>query len=225
MPKATLKVLGLCAVLLVLVAAVTVAAAVMVWRSEAVGKLQGCRERAANESRELGNAVAELEQERARLQQAQDALRRELAQAQGDSKKLNGSLVTCRERAVGAGGDGDRRVLGHLHAWGEWWWGGEGGSGLEIRVMLHPLEGISPRVLGSAGTDGKDAGGRKNEPGKRRFSPWMRDQEHLGVCGHIPAWDTPKGEPSWVPVPWHSPDAAVPPPVCPCLAGGSYSEL
>lgn len=121
-PKATLKVLGLCAVLLVLVAAVTVAVAVMVWRSEAVGKLRGCQERAANESRELGNRLAQLERERARLQraaaagaQAEDALRREVAQARTDGKKLNASLVSCRERAVGAGGngDGDGGVLGH----------------------------------------------------------------------------------------------------------------
>ncbi|XP_027652218.2 coiled-coil domain-containing protein 194-like isoform X2 [Falco peregrinus] len=106
-PKATLKVLGLCAMLLVLVAAVTVAVAVMVWRSEAVGKLQGCREQAANESRELGNRVAELEQEQARLQraavagaQAEDALRQELTQARGDGKKLNASLASCWERAA-----------------------------------------------------------------------------------------------------------------------------
>lgn len=112
-PKATLKVLGLCVMLLVLVAAVTVSVAVMVWRSEAVGKLRGCRERAANESRELGNRVAELERDRTRLQQAaaaaaraEDALRRELAQARGDGKKLNVSLASCRERAVGAGRDG-----------------------------------------------------------------------------------------------------------------------
>ncbi|KQK77379.1 paramyosin-like isoform X1 [Amazona aestiva] len=72
----------------------------MVWRSEAVGKLRGCRERAANESLELGNAVAKLERERARLQRVQDALRRELAQAHGDSEKLNGSLVSCQERAA-----------------------------------------------------------------------------------------------------------------------------
>ncbi|XP_057254407.1 coiled-coil domain-containing protein 177-like isoform X1 [Pezoporus wallicus] len=110
-PRATLKVLGLCAALLVLVAAVTVAVAVMVWRSEAVGKLRGCREQAANASRELGNAVAELERERARLQRAQDALRRELAQAHGDSKKLNGSLVSCRERAA--------RLVANVTALGE----------------------------------------------------------------------------------------------------------
>lgn len=121
-PKATLKVLGLCAVLLVLVAAVTVAVAVMVWRSEAVDKLRGCRERAANESRELGGRLAQLERERARLEraaaagaQAEDALRREVTQAHADGKKLNGSLASCRERAVGAGGHGDRDggVLGH----------------------------------------------------------------------------------------------------------------
>ncbi|XP_054661934.1 coiled-coil domain-containing protein 194 [Grus americana] len=106
-PKATLKVLGLCAALLVLVAAVTVSVAVMVWRSEAVEKLRGCQERAVNESRELGNRVAELERERARLQRAaaagaraEDALHRELAQARGDGKKLNASLVSCRERAA-----------------------------------------------------------------------------------------------------------------------------
>lgn len=227
MPRATLKVLGLCAALLVLVAAVTVAVAVMVWRSEAVGKLRGCQERAANESRELGNAVAELERERARLQQAQDALRRELAQAHGDSKKLNGSLVSCRERAVGAGGDGDRRVLGHLHAWGERWWSGEGGSGLKSRVMLHPLGGISPRSMERAGTDGKDAVSWKDEPEKRRFSPGMQDQQHPRVCGHIRAWGTPKGEPWRVPVPQHSPSAAMPLPMslCLCLVWGSYSEL
>ncbi|XP_074783806.1 coiled-coil domain-containing protein 194 [Athene noctua] len=106
-PKATLKVLGLCAALLVLVAAVTVSVAVMVWRSEAVGKLRGCRERAANESRELGNRLAELERERSRLQRAaaagaraEGALRRELAQARGDAKKFNVSLAACRERAA-----------------------------------------------------------------------------------------------------------------------------
>lgn len=119
-PKATLKVLGLCAALLVLVAAVTVSVAVMVWHSEAMEKLRGCRERAANESWELGNRVAELERERARLQRAaaagaraEDALRRELAQARGDGKKFNASLASCRERAVGAGRDGDKGVLGH----------------------------------------------------------------------------------------------------------------
>lgn len=127
-PKATLKVLGLCVMLLVLVAAVTVSVAVMVWRSEAVGKLRGCRERAANESRELGNRVAELERDRSRLRQAaaaaaraEDALRRELAQARGDGKKLNVSLASCRERAVGAGRDGGQggpRPAGCMHGGG-----------------------------------------------------------------------------------------------------------
>lgn len=126
-PKATLKVLGLCAVLLVLVAAVTVSVAVMVWRSEAMGKLRGCQERAANDSRVLGNRLAELERERARLQRAaaagaraEDALRRELAQARGHGKKVNASLASCRERAVGAGGDGDGVGGGvlRLRCWG-----------------------------------------------------------------------------------------------------------
>lgn len=112
-PKATLKVLGLCAGLLVLVAAVTVSVAVLLWRSEALGMLRGCRERAANESRVLELRLAELEQERARLQRAaaesaraEDARRRELAQARQEGKKLNSSLASCRERVVGAAGMG-----------------------------------------------------------------------------------------------------------------------
>ncbi|XP_051495944.1 uncharacterized protein LOC127394172 [Apus apus] len=99
-PKATLKVLGLCAALLVLVAAVTVAVAVMVWRSEALGKLRGCRERAVNESRELGNRVAELERERARLRREEGTLRRQLVRARGDGERLNVSLGSCRERVA-----------------------------------------------------------------------------------------------------------------------------
>lgn len=112
-PKATLKVLGLSVGLLVLVAAVTVSVAVLLWRSEALGMLRGCRERAANESRVLELRLAELEQERARLQRAaaesaraEDARRRELAQARQEGKKLNSSLASCRERAVGAAGMG-----------------------------------------------------------------------------------------------------------------------
>ncbi|XP_068776317.1 coiled-coil domain-containing protein 194 isoform X1 [Struthio camelus] len=111
-PKATLKVLGLCAALLLLVAAVTVAVAVMVWRSEALRKLQGCRERAANESRELGDRVAQLEQERGRLRRAaaqgarrEEALQLLLAQARGDGEKLNASLASCREHAAALGSD------------------------------------------------------------------------------------------------------------------------
>ncbi|XP_068517815.1 coiled-coil domain-containing protein 194-like isoform X2 [Anas acuta] len=106
-PKATLKVLGLSAGLLVLVAAVTVSVAVLLWRSEALGMLRGCRERAANESRVLELRLAELEQDRARLQRAvaesaraEDARRRELAQARQEGKKLNSSLASCRERAA-----------------------------------------------------------------------------------------------------------------------------
>lgn len=112
-PKATLKVLGLCVALLVLVAAVTVSVAVLLWRSEALGMLRGCRERAANESRVLELRLAELEQDRARLQRAaaesaraEDARRRELAQAREEGEKLNSSLASCRERAVGAVGMG-----------------------------------------------------------------------------------------------------------------------
>lgn len=113
-PKATLKVLGLSVGLLVLVAAVTVSVAVLLWRSEALGMLRGCRERAANESRVLELRLAELEQDRARLQRAvaesaraEDVRRRELAQARQEGKKLNSSLASCRERAVGAAGMGN----------------------------------------------------------------------------------------------------------------------
>ncbi|KAM6231659.1 uncharacterized protein M6G45_015180 [Spheniscus humboldti] len=168
-PKATLKVLGLCVVLLVLVAAVTVSVAVMVWRSEAVGKLRGCRERAANESRELGNRVAELERERARLQRevaastrAEDALQREIAQARGDGKKLNASLASCWEQAVGAGEDGDRGVLGHPAACKgrvmlERSGGGRGELSSQDQGDALSLRGILTRLVESPGTDGKDA--------------------------------------------------------------------
>ncbi|XP_058715040.1 trichohyalin-like [Poecile atricapillus] len=103
-PRATLKVLALCAALLLLVAAVTVAVAVSLWRSEALGKLRGCRERAANESRELGERLEELERQRERLERDGDALRRELERARGDSRRDNDSLVSCRERADDARG-------------------------------------------------------------------------------------------------------------------------
>ncbi|XP_064252459.1 uncharacterized protein LOC135284723 isoform X2 [Passer domesticus] len=99
-PRATLKVLALCTALLVLVAAVTVAVAVSLWRSEVLGQLRGCRERAANESRELGTHLGELERDRERLRSDGDTLRRELARAQGDSARDNASLVSCRERAA-----------------------------------------------------------------------------------------------------------------------------
>lgn len=132
-PKATLKVLGLCVALLVLVAAVTVSVAVLLWRSEALGMLRGCRERAANESRVLELRLAELEQDRARLQRAaaesaraEDARRRELAQAREEGEKLNSSLASCRERAVGAAGMGTgggsrplRPRYGAACMWGE----------------------------------------------------------------------------------------------------------
>lgn len=107
-PRATLKVLALCAALLVLVAAVTVAVAVMVWRSEALGNLRGCRERAANESRELGKSLEELERQRNRLERDGDMLRQELARARGDSSRDNASLVSCRRRAVGGPRNGGK---------------------------------------------------------------------------------------------------------------------
>ncbi|XP_021234048.1 rootletin-like isoform X3 [Numida meleagris] len=106
-PRATLKALGLCTLLVLLVAAVTAAVAVLLWRSEALGKLRGCRERAANESRALELRLAQLERERDRLQRAaqerereEDALRRELGRAREDGEKLSSSLRSCREQAA-----------------------------------------------------------------------------------------------------------------------------
>ncbi|XP_050790058.1 coiled-coil domain-containing protein 194 isoform X2 [Gopherus flavomarginatus] len=103
--KATLKVLGLCVVLLFLVAAVMVSVAVMMWHSEAVRMLQGCREQAANETSALGGRVAELERDVAeltgRLQedaQKKKQLQRQLGQAMDESRKLKATLLSCRER-------------------------------------------------------------------------------------------------------------------------------
>ncbi|CAM4701232.1 coiled-coil domain-containing protein 194 [Caretta caretta] len=102
--KATLKVLGLCVVLLFLVATVTVSVAVMMWHSEAAQKLQGCRERAANETSALGGRVAKLERDVAeltgRLQedaQKEKQLRRQLGQAKDEGRKLNATLLSCLE--------------------------------------------------------------------------------------------------------------------------------
>ncbi|CAM5136934.1 unnamed protein product [Natator depressus] len=102
--KATLKVLGLCVVLLFLVAAVTVSVAVMMRHSEAAQKLQGCRERAANETSALGGRVAELERDVAeltgRLQedaQKEKQLQRQLGQAKDEGRKLNATLLSCQE--------------------------------------------------------------------------------------------------------------------------------
>nr|WLT67959.1 coiled-coil domain-containing 194 splice variant L.Gg [synthetic construct] len=106
-PRATLKAMGLCTLLVLLVAAVTAAVAVLLWRSEALGKLRGCRERAANESRALELRVAQLERERDRLQRMadergreEDALRRELSRVRKDGEKLSSGLRSCRERAA-----------------------------------------------------------------------------------------------------------------------------
>nr|WLT67961.1 coiled-coil domain-containing 194 splice variant L.Mg [synthetic construct] len=106
-PRATLKAMGLCTLLVLLVAAVTAAVAVLLWRSEALGKLRGCQERAANESRVLELRVAQLEMELDRLQHVaderqreEDALRRELSRVRKDGEKLNSSLRSCRVQAA-----------------------------------------------------------------------------------------------------------------------------
>ncbi|XP_034611277.1 coiled-coil domain-containing protein 194 isoform X2 [Trachemys scripta elegans] len=103
--KATLKVLGLCVVLLFLVAAATVSVAVMMWHSEAVRRLQGCREQAANETSALGGRVAELERDVAeltgRLQedaQKKQQLQKQLGQAKDEGRKLKATLLSCQER-------------------------------------------------------------------------------------------------------------------------------
>lgn len=110
-PRATLKAMGLCTLLVLLVAAVTAAVAVLLWRSEALGKLRGCQERAANESRVLELRVAQLEMELDRLQHVaderrreEDALRRELSRVRKDGEKLSSSLRSCRVQAVGVWG-------------------------------------------------------------------------------------------------------------------------
>lgn len=105
--KAILRVLGLCVVLLLLVAAATVSVAVMVWHSEAVRKLQGCREQAANETAMLGGRVAELERDRAELRarleegaRREKLLQRQLGAAKDEGRKLNTTLLSCWEHVV-----------------------------------------------------------------------------------------------------------------------------
>ncbi|XP_061457035.1 myosin-2 heavy chain, non muscle-like [Rhineura floridana] len=105
--KATLKALGLCAVLLVVVAAITVSVAVMVWRSEAARQLKACRERVSNETAALTDRVAELEKERAghgkqldKLAQREKDLQKQLSQAKGGQKRLNATLMGCLENVT-----------------------------------------------------------------------------------------------------------------------------
>lgn len=105
--RATLKVLGLCAILLLLVAAVTVSVAVMVWHSEAASQLKACHERASNETVALTDRVAELERERVergkqleKLAQREKELQRQLSQAKDGKKRLNATLMACWENMV-----------------------------------------------------------------------------------------------------------------------------
>ncbi|KYO34721.1 hypothetical protein Y1Q_0004240 [Alligator mississippiensis] len=105
--KAILRVLGLCVVLLLLVAAATVSVAVMVWHSEAMRKLQGCREQAANETAMLGGRVAELERDRAELRarleegaRREKLLQRQLGAAKDEGRKLNTTLLSCWEHVT-----------------------------------------------------------------------------------------------------------------------------
>ncbi|XP_067416226.1 coiled-coil domain-containing protein 194 [Emydura macquarii macquarii] len=105
--KTTLKVLGLCVVLLFLVAAVTVTVAVMMRHAEVAQRLRGCQERAANETSALGGRVAELEREMAELTgrlkkgaQKEKQLRRQRGQAKAEGRKLNATLLSCQERAT-----------------------------------------------------------------------------------------------------------------------------
>ncbi|XP_072833938.2 coiled-coil domain-containing protein 194 isoform X3 [Pogona vitticeps] len=105
--KATLKVLGLCFILLLLVAAVTVSVAVLVRHSEATRQLRGCQERAANETAALADRVAELERERAqrakqleKLAQREKDLQRQLGQAKESRKRLNATVMGCLENVT-----------------------------------------------------------------------------------------------------------------------------
>ncbi|CAI7935567.1 Hypothetical predicted protein, partial [Podarcis lilfordi] len=94
--KATLKVLGLCAVLLLVLAAVTVSVAVMAWHSKRLANSGGA-----------GSRVAELERERAKrekqlekLAQREKDLQKQLGQAKESRKRLNATLMGCLENVV-----------------------------------------------------------------------------------------------------------------------------
>ncbi|KAM6465597.1 coiled-coil domain-containing protein 194 [Liasis olivaceus] len=105
--RATLKVLGLCAMLLLLVAAVTISVAVMVRQSEAARQLKGCQERASNETAALTSRVAELEQERTKrekqlekLAQREKDLQKQLSQAKEGRKRVNATLMGCLDKMI-----------------------------------------------------------------------------------------------------------------------------
>ncbi|XP_026526599.1 uncharacterized protein LOC113414097 [Notechis scutatus] len=105
--RATLKVLGLCALLLLLVAAVTISVAVMVRQSEAARQLRGCQEQASNETAALTLRVADLEQERTRrekqlekLAQREKDLQKQLNQAKEGKKRLNATLMGCLDNMI-----------------------------------------------------------------------------------------------------------------------------
>lgn len=121
--RATLKVLGLCALLLLLVAAVTISVAVMVRQSEAARQLRGCQERASNETAALTSRVAELEQERTRrekqlekLAQREKDLQKQLNQAKEGKKRLNATLMGCLDNMVCVGAVGND-LWGRVACW------------------------------------------------------------------------------------------------------------
>lgn len=200
-PRATLKVLALCAALLVLVAAVTVAVAVMVWRSEALGKLRGCRERAANESRELGERLEELQRQRDKLHRDGDTLRRELARARGDSDRDSARLASCRERAVGGHGDGDRRGLVAL-GWGQPPLSPPRRPCPSLPVQ-QPGSGAAPSLWEFQGNSSRDEelgkGQSHHIPAGDKATPHKRALDVPGWAE--PAGDTPKAEPGVLPAP------------------------
>ncbi|XP_066061509.1 uncharacterized protein [Chamaea fasciata] len=181
-PRATLKVLALCAALLALVAAVTVAVAVMVWRSEALGQLRGCRERAANESRELGERLQELRRQRDGLRRDGDTLRQELQRARGDSGRDKASLASCRQRAV-ARGPAWRPMSPR---WGTSWWrcGASGPSWPVTKRRCKRRRGgcgggcrrrwSSSGSCGSAGSAARGDSGSSRTPSGTTRPSWRR---------------------------------------------------
>lgn len=105
--KATLRILALCFVLLLLVAAVTVAVALLARHAESARRLQACQERAANETAALANRVAQLEGERAqrakeleKLARREKDLQRQLGLAKEGRKRLDATLTGCLENVV-----------------------------------------------------------------------------------------------------------------------------
>ncbi|XP_069505131.1 coiled-coil domain-containing protein 194-like [Ambystoma mexicanum] len=101
--KSALRLLSMCAALLLLAAAVTVAVAVVIWNSDAARQLRQCRERARNGTAGLDELEDEAEHLRRSLRESvakEKELQGQLSQADHALQQLHDTLVSCRHHAA-----------------------------------------------------------------------------------------------------------------------------